>query len=322
MPPTLQVCPLAVGQTVNLGVTLLLAALLLMDTLTLLAAPPAGQIQIAKLAVPPGCTPDLVLMGCTFRQSWTEGLLPVGLGDGLLEPEPVGLGEGEAEPEGLLLGLLLGLDEALLLGVDVALLVALGVDVALLVALGVLLAVALLVAFAVALALALAEVLAEALEDALALAEGDGEETEAASRTIADWPAGTLRAAEAAAGGWPHTLGADALTALTSVALAVLASAAVPPRKPMLEVTMAAPATMPNADDADRADFMAAPSSPWSSPSRPRVSCDPSDRPCAETIPCCPRSTPAPSCPSREHRSRPGATPEYSVWQGQRIAMS
>ena len=239
-------------------------------------------------------------MGCTSRQSWTEGLLPVGLGLG--EPVPVGLGEGE--PEGLLLGLLLGvllgvllgldealllgLDEALLLGLAVALLVALGVDVALLVALGVLLGVALLVAFAVALALDFG-----VLDD----------ETEAASRTIADWPAGTARTAEVAAGGWPHTLGADAPTVLASVAFAVLASAAVLPRRPMLEVTMAAPATMPKADDADRADFMAAPSSPWSSPSRPRVSSDSSDRPCQETIPCCRSSTPALRCPSREDRT-------------------
>ncbi len=56
------------------------------------------------------------------------------------------------------------------------------------------------------------------------------DETEAASRTIADWPAGTARTAEVVAGGWPHTLGADAPTALASVAFAVLASAAVPPR--------------------------------------------------------------------------------------------
>jgi len=47
MPPTLQVRPLAVGQTVNLGVTTLLAALLLMVTVMPLAAPPAGQTQIA-----------------------------------------------------------------------------------------------------------------------------------------------------------------------------------------------------------------------------------------------------------------------------------
>jgi hypothetical protein len=47
MPPTLQVRPLAAGHTVNLGVRVLLAALLLMVTLTPLAAPPAGHTQIA-----------------------------------------------------------------------------------------------------------------------------------------------------------------------------------------------------------------------------------------------------------------------------------
>jgi hypothetical protein len=47
IPPTWQVRPLAVGQTVNLGVTTLLAALLVMVTLTPLAAPPAGHTQIA-----------------------------------------------------------------------------------------------------------------------------------------------------------------------------------------------------------------------------------------------------------------------------------
>jgi hypothetical protein len=47
IPPTLQVRPLAVGHTVNLGVTALLATLPLMVTVTPLAAPPAGQIQIA-----------------------------------------------------------------------------------------------------------------------------------------------------------------------------------------------------------------------------------------------------------------------------------
>jgi hypothetical protein len=47
IPPTLQVLPLAVGHTVNLGVTALLATLPLMVTVTPLAAPPAGQTQIA-----------------------------------------------------------------------------------------------------------------------------------------------------------------------------------------------------------------------------------------------------------------------------------
>jgi hypothetical protein len=124
-----------------------------------------------------------------------------------------------------------------------------------------------------------------AVADWLVLAEGDAElvalafadlvalgllvaESVAASRTIVVWLAGTERRAEVAAGGWPHTLGAAALTA---------ASAGVPPprRPPTIpDETMAALATMPNAADPDRADFMAAPSSPWSSSSRPRVSSD------------------------------------------------
>lgn len=202
----------------------------------------------------------------------------VGVGVGVADLDPVGLGEGEADFEGLLLGL----DEALVLGEDEALLLALGVAVALLVALGVLLAVALLLGVALAVALAVAEAVADALAvaEVLVLAEGEAElldflvlgvfdiGSEATSRTTAVWPAGTVRAAEVAAGGWPHTLGAATLT--------VLASAAVPPRRPpaIPEETMAALATMPNAEAPDRADFMAAPSSPWSSSSRPRVSSD------------------------------------------------
>jgi hypothetical protein len=236
----------------------------------------------------------LVVMGCTSRQSWTEGLLPVGLGlglalgDGLLDPEPVGLGEAEAEPEGLVLGLAEALLEAL--GVAVALLVALGVLVAfgVDVAFGVLLGVALAVAFAVAVAfaLAVAVALALAVAEALALAVAlaawaflalcdldFGVLDDTASRMSAVRPADPERAAEVVAGGWPHTSGAAALTLLTSdAAFTVLASAVLTPRRPMLEETMAAPATMPNAEAPDRADFMAAPSSPWSSSSRPRVS--------------------------------------------------
>jgi hypothetical protein len=247
-----------------------------------------------------------------LRQSWAEGLLPVGLGDGLAEPDPVGVGEGVAEA--LLLGLAeaLLLAEAVLLGVAEALSVALAVAVALLVALAV--AVALLVALAVALlvALAVAVAVALAVADWLALAEGDGElldlaeESETATRTIAVWLAGTERAAEVLAGGWPHTLVAAGFT--------VAASAAVPPpRRPptMPEETRAAPATMPNVDDPDRADFMAAPSSPWSSSSRPRVSSDSSDRPCAETIPCCRSSTHVPRRTAGEQRGLPASPPEY-----------
>jgi hypothetical protein len=78
--------------------------------------------------------------------------------------------------------------------------------------------------------------------------------------------AGPDRAADVATGGWPHTLGAE-LAAAASVAL-------VPGRSPLTtpEDTMAALATMPSADDPDRAGLMAAPWSPWSSSSRPRVS--------------------------------------------------
>ncbi len=47
MPPTAQVRPLADGQTLNFGVTELLATLALIVTLTALAAPPVGQTQIA-----------------------------------------------------------------------------------------------------------------------------------------------------------------------------------------------------------------------------------------------------------------------------------
>jgi hypothetical protein len=46
-PPTLQVSPLVVGHTVNLGEAPFPAALALTVTLTLLAAPPAGQTQMA-----------------------------------------------------------------------------------------------------------------------------------------------------------------------------------------------------------------------------------------------------------------------------------
>ena len=128
--------------------------------------------------------------------------------------------------------------------------------------------------------------MALAVVEALALADGDAEPldlglgllatgSETASRMTAGWPAGTARAADVVAGGWPQTL--VAFTALAPAAFRVLASAAVaPPRRPpmMLEETMAAPTTMPNAEDPDRADLMAAPSSPWSSSSRPRVSFD------------------------------------------------
>ena len=47
IPPTVQVRPPADGQTANLGVTVFPATWALIVTLTPLAAPPAGQTQIA-----------------------------------------------------------------------------------------------------------------------------------------------------------------------------------------------------------------------------------------------------------------------------------
>lgn len=193
-------------------------------------------------------------MARTCRQSWTEGLLPagVGLGEGLAERDAVVLGEGEGEAEALLLGLaealLVGLADALLLGVAVAL--GEGEADALLVGSGE--AVSLLTASAAAVVMALP--LARAELPVLAMPALGGE-SQAASRTTDDWLAGMERAAEVAAGGWPHPLDAAAFT--------VAAPAAVPPpRRPpaMPEETMAAPATTPNIEKADQADLMTAPS--------------------------------------------------------------
>jgi hypothetical protein len=82
---------------------------------------------------------------------------------------------------------------------------------------------------------------------------------EDASRLAPACCAAPDRAAEVAAGGGPHTLGAELATAASA--------RVVPGRRPLTtpEETMAALATMPSADDPDRAALMAAPSSPWSS---------------------------------------------------------
>ena len=165
------------------------------------------------------------------------------------------LGEGEAGA--LLLGLagalllLLGVAEMLVLGLADALLP--GVADALPVATGV--AAAPLAAPAVAVVMAV--VLADAESSVLAVLALAGEK-EAASRTNAERLAGTERAAEVAAGGWPHPLGATAVTAVTPAAV-------LPPRRPpaMPEETMAAPAATPSTEKADQADFMTAPSPPW-----------------------------------------------------------
>jgi hypothetical protein len=196
-------------------------------------------------------------MARTCRQSWTEGLLPAGggLGEGLAEREAVALGEGEGEAEALLLGL----GGALVLGVAVALgegeagALLLGVADALLVGSGV--AVALLAASATTVVMAVP--LARADLPVLAMLALAGE-SQAASRTTADWLAGTERAAEVAAGGWPHPLDAAAFTAAAPAAVP-------PPRRPpaTAEETMAVPAKTPNTEKADQAGLMTAPSLPW-----------------------------------------------------------
>jgi hypothetical protein len=165
----------------------------------------------------------------------------------------VPLGEGEADA--LLLGLagalLLGVAEMLLLGLADPLL--LGVAGTLPVASGV--AAALLGTWAVAVVIAVA--LADAESSVLAVLASAGE-NEAASRTSAGRLAGTERAAEVAAGGWPHPLGAAAITAVAPAAV-------LPPRRPpaMPDETMAAPAATPSTEKADQADFMTAPSPLW-----------------------------------------------------------
>jgi hypothetical protein len=78
--PTVQVAPLADGQTENRGVTAAVTLALAVTAMPL-AAPPDGQIQMAKLAVPPGCTE--VVTACTLTHSWTGGELAVGVGDGV-----------------------------------------------------------------------------------------------------------------------------------------------------------------------------------------------------------------------------------------------
>jgi len=216
MPPTWQVRPLALGHTVNLGVTPLAATVPLIVTVTPLAEPPAGHTQIAKVAVPPACRLDLLVMGCTSRHSWAGGGRRVGLGDGL---DVVGLGEG------LGVVVLLGLGD----GLAVVGLVALGDGLAV-VTLGDGLAAWVLSGLGDALAalgeadevvldetLGVALFVASALEvaDPDLVARGGGdliEENETASSTTAVRPAGMERTAAALAGGTLQMLGADTRT--------------------------------------------------------------------------------------------------------------
>lgn len=252
IPPTAQLRPLADGQTVNVGVAELPATLPLIVTLTALAAPPDGQTQIAYLAESPGCRLDLVEIGCTSRQSCGFALVAVGVGVGvgLADPEPE-LGEGV----GVGSDVELALAEAELVGLTAAELAlddAVGVAVALvlLLALALLLPLALLLALMFGVAL-LVDLLVDLLL-ALAVAFGVLAGSNAASRVTVICPAGSMRAALAAAGGEPHWLGAAAAVTAASAGLAV------PSRPPAIpDDTMAAPATAPSAVVADRADFMA-----------------------------------------------------------------
>ncbi len=186
------------------------------------------------------------MIGCTSRQSWTFDLVGVGVGVGVgvADPEPDvgdGVGVGSA--------LELGLAEAEFDGLAGALLDELADALGVALALALLLAVALVVVLVLASGVAL--LVALALAVALGVALGVLADRNAASRTTVVCPAGTVRAALAAAGGEPHKLGADAVTA----ASAGLAAPSRPPAMP--DDTMAAPATAPSAVVADRADFMA-----------------------------------------------------------------
>jgi hypothetical protein len=181
----------------------------------------------------------LVVIGCTSRQSWTFAVVGVGVGVGVADPDVGdGVGVGSADE--------LGLAEAELVGLAAAELEAAGVADALVVALALalLLAEALAVISGVALLLDLAGV---AL--ALGVAFGVLAARKAASRATVVCPAGTRRAALAAAGGEPHMFGA------VTAASAGLAAPSSPPAMPV--DTTAALATAPSAVVADRADFMA-----------------------------------------------------------------
>ena len=251
IPPTAQLRPLADGQTVNVGVAELPATLPLIVTLTALAAPPDGQTQIAYLAESPGCRLDLVEIGCTSRQSCGFALVAVGVGVGvgLADPEPE-LGEGVGVGSDVELALaeaeLVGLAAAEL-ALDDAVGVAAADD-----AVGVAAALALLLPLALMFGVALLVDLLVDLLLALAVAFGVLAGSNAASRVTVICPAGSMRAALAAAGGEPHWLGAAAAVTAASAGLAV------PSRPPAIpDDTMAAPATAPSAVVADRADFMA-----------------------------------------------------------------
>jgi hypothetical protein len=226
-----------------------------------------------------------VVIACTFRHSWTAGWEPVGVGVGLGDVG-VGLedglgvvfdGLGEGLVDGSAEALLVGLGEELVLvldvvGVGVLLAVAVAVELVLEVAVAVELvlevavAVELVLEVAVAVGLGLAVGLELALDVGLAVLRLGWGVDRAAVRTIRPCPAGTVRTAALVAGGCPHTLEAE-LAALAWVWLPTTRSPLTMPDE--RSVTLA---TIRSANEPARAVLMAAPSSPWSSWWRPRVS--------------------------------------------------
>jgi hypothetical protein len=236
-----------------------------------------------------------VVIACTFRHSWTAGWEPVGVGVGLGDVG-VGLedglgvvfdGLGEGLVDGSAEALLVGLGEELVLvldvvGVGVLLAVAVAVELVLEVAVAVELvlevavavelvlevavAVELVLDVAVAVGLGLAVGLELALDVGLAVLRLGWGVDRAAVRTIRPCPAGTVRTAALVAGGCPHTLEAE-LAALAWVWLPTTRSPLTMPDE--RSVTLA---TIRSANEPARAVLMAAPSSPWSSWWRPRVS--------------------------------------------------
>ena len=252
---TVQVAPPGGRQTENRGV-IAAVTLALAVTVMLLAVPPDGQTQTAKLAVPPGCTE--VATACTLTHNWTAGELAVGVGVGVGVGDLDGLGVGD----GVVLAL--GLAE---LAVGLAWAVALPDGAA---------------AGVLAVAVAVAAVM---LGVGVAAAISCADEAES-SRTSAELTATELSAV--VAGCCPHVLVAAVVYA--DCVTGVPASNAL--TRP--EVISNVPANTVSADIPARHTVMMAPLSSWSS--RRDLACRhaSSCRLCPSSIPSCPHSTPVP----------------------------
>jgi acetyl esterase/lipase len=253
--PTAQVAPLADGQTENFGV---IAAVTLAVALTamLVASPPDGQTQIAKLAVPPGCTE--VATACTLTHSWTAGELAVGVGVGVLD----GLGVGDG------VGLALGLGELVVAE-------AVGLALAVVLAGGVLAAGVLAVAVAAA-----PVVLGVGVAAAVSCADETESSCISAALTVTEVSA-------AVAGCCPQVLVAAVVYACCVGCVPVRTAVTTP------EVSIA-PTNTARADVPPCRTLMMAPLSSWSS--RRDLACRhaSSRRLCASSIPSCTHSTPIP----------------------------